>query len=152
MGVIFTGRGRDAVLLYIKNMKAKQKEIVDAGIDSIGNTKIPTLEEVKKDILSSMEDDGVYYEIWGVTQNYLADTPLFLEKDKDFIITEDDEEKMDKTIFKTKRVSLYFSTLQIGCGISFVPDHKGLYIQLLVFELEILFGKLDEDSKYVKVK
>ena len=41
---------------------------------------------------------------------------------------------MDKLLFDTKNVQFYFSTLQIGIGISYVPEHKEIHFQLLVFE------------------
>lgn len=47
---------------------------------------------------------------------------------------------MDETIIKTKCLSLYVSTYQIGFGITLVPSHKALYIMLGILELEILMG------------
>ena len=48
---------------------------------------------------------------------------------------------MDKTLLKTKFMDIYFSTLQIGVGVFFVPDHKTLHITLLVIELCFYFGR-----------
>ena len=44
---------------------------------------------------------------------------------------------MDVTLFRTKHIALYFSTLTIGLGITVVPEHKSLHFVLGVFELEI---------------
>ena len=48
---------------------------------------------------------------------------------------------MDKTLLKTKFLNIYFSTLQIGAGVFFVPDHKTLHITLLVLEFYFYFGE-----------
>ena len=48
---------------------------------------------------------------------------------------------MDKILFETKHTTLYFSTLQIGMGIEYVPDNKDLVIQLILLELHIYLRK-----------
>jgi len=48
---------------------------------------------------------------------------------------------MDKTLINTKHFSLYFSTLQIGVGVFFVPEHKTLHITLLMIEFCFYFGR-----------
>lgn len=50
------------------------------------------------------------------------------------------EEKMDESIIKTKYLSLYVSTYQMGLGITLVPSHKAVYITAGILELEILLG------------
>ena len=47
---------------------------------------------------------------------------------------------MDKTLLKTKFMYIYFSTLQIGVGAFFVPEHRTLHITLLVLEFCFYFG------------
>ena len=42
---------------------------------------------------------------------------------------------MDKKIIDTKHLTIYFSTFQIGIGISFVTEHKELNIMLGVIEI-----------------
>jgi hypothetical protein len=47
---------------------------------------------------------------------------------------------MDKTLLKTKFMDIYFSTLQIGVGVFFVPGYRTLHITLLVLEFCFYFG------------
>ena len=47
---------------------------------------------------------------------------------------------MDKTLLNTKFMDIYFSTLQIGVGMFFVPEHKTLHVTLLVLEFCFYFG------------
>lgn len=47
---------------------------------------------------------------------------------------------MDKTLLKTKFLDIYFSTLQIGVGVFFVPGYRILHITLLVLEFCFYFG------------
>lgn len=42
---------------------------------------------------------------------------------------------IDKALIITKHFELYFSTMQIGLGILFVPEHKSLHLNLLVLEI-----------------
>lgn len=52
---------------------------------------------------------------------------------------------MDKTLLKTKFLNIYFSTLQIGAGVFFVPDFKTLHITLFV--LEFIFTLRGEENE-----
>ena len=47
---------------------------------------------------------------------------------------------MDTRLLNTKRLDIYFSTLQIGLGITYVPEHKTLHLNLGVFEFVIKLG------------
>lgn len=51
---------------------------------------------------------------------------------------------MDITLFSSKRFEIYLSTLQIGVGLHYVPEHKTLHLDVIVFELTWYFGKLGE--------
>lgn len=44
---------------------------------------------------------------------------------------------MDKLLFSTKHVSLYFSTLTMGVAITITPENKAFHLLLGVLELEI---------------
>lgn len=50
---------------------------------------------------------------------------------------------MDKTLLKTKFMYIYFSTLQFGVGVFFVPECRTLHITLLVLEFCFYFGGED---------
>ncbi len=81
-----TEKGKREALLFIRNCKAKQKEILDAKLDTADETKLPTAEDIENDInFTDLDDEnGDYYNGWGVTNNYDSDI-LHLEYDKDFI-------------------------------------------------------------------
>lgn len=85
MNIELTKQGKRNIELFILECKAKQKEILDAGIDTADDTIIPTIE----DILSDMEYDGIdrngdYYNCWGVGDN-TDSSPIYLAIGKDFI-------------------------------------------------------------------
>ena len=44
---------------------------------------------------------------------------------------------MDKTLLMAKHLEVYLSTLQIGAGVLFVPEHLQLHIHLIVLEIVI---------------
>ena len=54
---------------------------------------------------------------------------------------------MDKTLLKTKFMDIYFSTLQIGAGVFFVPEYRTLHITLFVFEFCFYFGGEIDNGK-----
>ena len=51
---------------------------------------------------------------------------------------------MDKTLIMTKHIALYLTTLEIGVGINYVPQHKELVISFLLLELHIDWLKDNE--------
>ena len=90
MSYTLTPNGESIVEDYIRELVAKRKEILDAGKDTADETILPT----KKDILSDVayteidwdDPDGpCYYNGWGVTDNYDADSPLLLKIGRDLV-------------------------------------------------------------------
>ena len=53
---------------------------------------------------------------------------------------------MDKTLIMTKHIALYLTTLEIGVGINYVPQHKELVISFLLLELHIDWLKVEEQQ------
>ncbi len=79
-----TDKGRKTADSYIAELKAKRKEILDAGLDSADSTYIPVLEDIVDDVNSlGVDDEGEYYNGWAVTDNYDADYPLLLKVGRD---------------------------------------------------------------------
>lgn len=78
MSIVFTELGKDEVDLYLKELKAKRKEILDAGKDTAKETMLPTYGDIEMDIEYFEDENGEYCNGWGVTDNYDADYPLFL--------------------------------------------------------------------------
>lgn len=88
---VLTQRGKEVVANFIRNCEAKRKELLDAGIDTANETVVPT----EKDILSDLnygigvDDDGDYYNHWGVTDNYDSNL-ISLSFKRDFVSKEND--------------------------------------------------------------
>lgn len=84
---ILTEQGRKECERYISELEAKRKEILDAGLDTVEETDLPTVECIVSDLNNGIgvDDEGDYYNGWGVTDNYEADRVLGLELGTDFI-------------------------------------------------------------------
>lgn len=71
---------------FIAECQAKRKEILDAGKDTAEETNIPTIEAIESDINAfDIDEDGNYFNGWGVTDNYNSDYPIGLTFGIDFI-------------------------------------------------------------------
>lgn len=85
---VLTEIGQKQCETYIDELKAKRKELLDAGIDTANNTYIDfTPQELFEDMLedSYIEDDNVISNSYGVTDHYDADYPLCLKYGVDFL-------------------------------------------------------------------
>lgn len=81
-----TEQGIKECNMFIAECKAKRKEILDAGKDTADDTNIPTVEDIESDINGfGVDEDGDYFNGWGVTDNYDSDYPLGLTLGVDFI-------------------------------------------------------------------
>lgn len=89
----FTEAGMKSVSSYIKELEAKRKEILDAGLDTAEDTCIPDVATIVSDIEAfgfdsyTGDNDKEYCNGWGVTDNYAADYPLLLKLGRDFVET-----------------------------------------------------------------
>ncbi len=80
-----TETGKKNASIYIRELEAKRKEILDVGLDTAEDTNIPTLEDIEADVNAfGIDEEGDYYNGWGVTDNYDADYPLGLTIGEDF--------------------------------------------------------------------
>ena len=87
MTVEFTHNGLEKINQFIKECEAKRKEILDAKLDTADDTNLPTIEDIEADIIElGVDDDGDYYNSWGVTDNYDSNNPLALTIVEDFIV------------------------------------------------------------------
>lgn len=79
-----TDYGKKQVENYINELKAKRKEILDAGKDTADETTLPTIEDIIADVqFLGIDDSGEYYNGWGVTDHYDADLPILLRLGRD---------------------------------------------------------------------
>lgn len=81
--VELTEVGREKCELYIKELNAKRKELLDAGKDTANETEIPTVEDIRDEI-EWFEEDDEYLNNWGVTDNYEGDYPIDLKYGCDY--------------------------------------------------------------------
>lgn len=90
---LLTEYGRRQAESYIAELKAKRKEILDAGKDTADETTIPSVSEIEDDIAFigvnwDDPDDPCCYNGWGVTDHFDADYPLLLKYGRDFAVAE----------------------------------------------------------------
>lgn len=79
-----TDKGEKKVALYIQNLVAKRKEILDAGKDTADETSIPTVDDIVSDVNAfGVDEDGDYYNSFGCTDHYDSDAPLGLTLNED---------------------------------------------------------------------
>lgn len=84
---VLTARGREIVDDYIRNCAAKRKEILDARKDTADETYLPTVEGILSDLNFGVgvDEEGDYFNGWGVTDHYNADDVLGLRIGEDFV-------------------------------------------------------------------
>lgn len=93
--ITLTEQGEEKVYLFIEDLKARRKEILDAGKDTADETPIPEKEDILSDILSFEDENGEYLNCWGVTDHYDS-YPICLQRDVDFVELElANDSKMD---------------------------------------------------------
>ena len=88
-----TENGKKKCELYIIEMRAKRKEIMDAKKDTCDDTNIDyTPEDLLDDVTSfGVDDDGEAFNGYGVTDHYDMDYPLNLKLGVDFVEAESEE-------------------------------------------------------------
>ena len=84
---VLTTHGSRIVDDYIRNCVAKRKEILDAGKDTADETYLPTAEDILSDLNFGVgvDEEGDYFNVWGVTDHYNADAVLGLHIGDDFV-------------------------------------------------------------------
>ena len=87
MSFILTETGGRKVADFILECTAKRKEVLDAGLDTADETNLPTEEDIVSDLNNGVgvDEDGDYYNGWGVTDHYDSDSALSLSINEDFV-------------------------------------------------------------------
>ena len=87
MEYVLTEEGKRKVAVFIKECEAKRKEILDAGLDTAEDTQIQTEADILSDLNNGVgvDEDGDYYNAWGVTDNYCSDRACELAIGEDFV-------------------------------------------------------------------
>ena len=97
MELRLTEKGKAEVERFRKECFAKKKELLDAGKDTCEEEYIPTEDDVLSDIPEYTQKDGLYWNGWGVTDNYSSDYPLALQRGEDFVDLDEIREKLHDT-------------------------------------------------------
>lgn len=84
---VLTSYGKENVEIFIDECAAKRKEILVAVIDTAEETNLPSEEDILSDLNCGVgvDEDGDYYNGWGVTDHYDSDTPISLRYGIDFV-------------------------------------------------------------------
>ena len=87
MSFILTETGKRKVAGFILECTAKRKEILDAGLDTADETNLPTEEDIVSDLNYGIgvDEEGDYFNGWGVTDHYDSDSALSLSINEDFV-------------------------------------------------------------------
>lgn len=96
-----TETGKEIVADFIAECAAKRKEILDAGKDTADETHLPSEEDILSDLNFGVgiDEEGDYYNRWGVTDHYDSDAMLGLSFGKDFIeVSDSNTEKEGATL------------------------------------------------------
>lgn len=69
-----TQAGIEECKRFIAECEAKRKEILDAGVDTAYDIRIPTVTDIGFDIhFEGLDEEGKYYQSWGITDHYDSD-------------------------------------------------------------------------------
>lgn len=81
-----TEKGLKTINSFINEIEAKRKDILYAGLNTVDLTPIPTIEDIICDIECFIDEDGSYYNGWGITDDTKYDMRINLKRDVDFYI------------------------------------------------------------------
>ena len=90
MQYTYTPTGRLWVCQFIRECEAKRKEILDAGIDTVNETELPTVQDILDDVNTGvgLDEENEYFDSWGITDHYNSH-PLSLVVGEDIILTDE---------------------------------------------------------------
>jgi hypothetical protein len=86
MRIELTSKGLHKVYVFISDLEIKRSELINAGYaDEDDETTIPDIEDIKDDISTFIDKDGIYCNGWNATENSEPDI-LELHKGVDFTV------------------------------------------------------------------
>lgn len=90
MKYTYTPKGRWKACHFIRECEVKRKEILDAGIDTAGETELPTAQDILDDVNVGVGLDGEneYFNSWGITDQ-ISSCALSLVVGEDIILADE---------------------------------------------------------------
>ncbi len=90
MKYTYTPIGRLKAYHFIRVCEVKRKEILDAGIDTADETKLPTAQVILDDVNTGvgLDEENEYFDSWGITDHFNSH-PLSLVVGEDIILTDE---------------------------------------------------------------
>lgn len=90
MRYVFTVSGYRYAKRFIAECAAKQKEILDAGIDTADETELPTAQDILDDVNVGvgLDEENEYFNSWGITDHF-GSQPLSLIVGEDIILADE---------------------------------------------------------------
>ena len=79
-----TVKGLEKAEQYLRELIAYRKEILDAKLDTVDDTPIPTIQDIESDI-ESFEEDDEYYNSWSIADDTTMNMPLCLKYEEDYL-------------------------------------------------------------------
>ena len=79
-----TAKGLEKAEQYLRELIAYRKEILDAKLDTVDDTPIPTIQDIESDI-ESFEEDDEYYNSWSIADNTTMNMPSCLKYEEDYL-------------------------------------------------------------------
>lgn len=140
--------GMRKIQTFLVACAKKRIEILDAGMDTVDDTKLPTMEDIERDIKEKMSRHGEYLSNWKITDNYESET-LCLKQDTDFFLEKYAEEDVADNSEEVKEIlqiaeiikdklkdAEFYSTDEETetSGMFAIPDNKGVYTPLEVYK------------------
>ena len=140
--------GMRKIQTFLVACAKKRKEILDAGMDTVDDTKLPTMEDIERDIKEKMSRYGKYLSNWKITDNYESET-LCLKQDTDFFLEKYAEEDVADNSKEVKEILQIAEIIKDKLedaefyspdkktetsGMFAIPNNKGVYTPIEVYK------------------
>ncbi|MFN2938376.1 hypothetical protein ACKX2D_04930 [Lachnospiraceae bacterium YH-ros2226] len=84
-----TRNGKAVVAKCLNEMQKRRNEILNAELDTVDNTTLPTEQDILSDIPNGLDGDGDYVRRWNCSDHFGFD--IFLSHEVDFIAEKGDD-------------------------------------------------------------
>ena len=84
-----TRNGKAVIARFLNKMQESRNEILDAGLDTVDKTTLPTEQDILSDIPNGLDGDGDYIRKWNCSDHFGFD--IFLSHEMDFVVEKGDD-------------------------------------------------------------